>query len=68
MNRLALRLYVTVQSLKQSLKKDEQGQDLIEYILIGGVVAFATIAGMQGLANNLNSAFQAIGSKTASYS
>jgi pilus assembly protein Flp/PilA len=48
--------------------KEEQGQDLIEYVLIGGVVAVGAIAGMQGLAANLNTAFGNLGGKVSSYS
>ena len=62
MNKLALKLYLTIQALKE-----EHGQDLIEYILIGGVVGFACIAGMQNMANNFNQAFTAIGTKANSY-
>jgi len=57
------KLYLTLQTLK-----DERGQDLIEYVLIGGVVAVGAIAGMGSLANNLNAAFSALGDKVTSYS
>jgi len=63
MNRLMWKLYLTLQTLK-----DERGQDLIEYVLIGGVVAVGAIAGMGSLANNLNAAFSALGDKVTSYS
>jgi Flp pilus assembly pilin Flp len=63
MNRLLLKFYLTLQALKE-----EQGQDLIEYVLIGGVVAVGAIAGMQGLAANLNAAFGALGTNVSSYS
>jgi Flp pilus assembly pilin Flp len=62
MNKLALKLYLTYQLLKE-----EHGQDLIEYILIGGVVGFACIAGMQSMADNFNTAFTTIGTKANSY-
>ena len=44
------------------LRKDEEGQGLVEYLLILALVAFAATAGMSSLASGLNSAFSAIGS------
>jgi len=63
MNKLMIKLYVTLQALRE-----ERGQDLIEYVLIGGVVAVGAIAGMGSLAANLNSAFNNIAGKVSSYS
>ena len=63
MNKLMIKLYVTLQALR-----DERGQDLIEYVLIGGVVAVGAIAGMGNLAANLNAAFGNIATKVSSYS
>ena len=63
MNKLMIKLYVTLQALR-----DERGQDLIEYVLIGGVVAVGAIAGMGNLAANLNAAFGTIADKVSSYS
>jgi len=63
MKTLMIKLYVTLQALR-----DERGQDLIEYVLIGGVVAVGAIAGMGNLAANLNAAFGNIASKVSSYS
>ena len=56
MNKLTLKLYLALQALKE-----EHGQDLIEYVLIGGVVGLAAITGMGTLANKLNAGFTAIG-------
>ena len=44
------------------LHKDEEGQGLVEYLLILALVAFAATAGMGSLASFLNQAFSAIGS------
>lgn len=44
----------------------EDGQDLIEYVLIGGVVGLAAIAGMNTLASDLNTAFTTIGGHISS--
>ena len=63
MNKLMLKLYVVLQALRE-----EHGQDLIEYVLIGGIVALGATAGMQTLATDANQAFSALGSKLLSYS
>lgn len=49
------------------LHRDEEGQGLVEYLLILALVAFAATAGMGALASGLNSAFSAIGSILGSY-
>ena len=43
------------------LHKNEEGQGLVEYLLILALVAFAATAGMSSLAVGLNSAFSQIG-------
>jgi Flp pilus assembly pilin Flp len=63
MNKLMLKLYLTLQALRE-----EHGQDMIEYILVGGVVALGAIAGMQTFATNINTAFTTLGAKLSSYS
>ena len=49
------------------LHKDEEGQGLVEYLLILALVAFAATAGMGSLASYLNQAFSAIGSLLTAY-
>ncbi len=49
------------------LHQDDQGQGLVEYLLILALVAFAAIAGMNSLASYLNVAFSAIGAAVSSY-
>jgi pilus assembly protein Flp/PilA len=44
------------------LHRDEEGQGLVEYLLILALVAFAATAGMNALATGLNSAFNSVGS------
>ena len=46
-----------------ALHNDESGQDLIEYALVAALIAFAAVAGMGTLANDINDAFSKIGSK-----
>ena len=42
------------------LHKDEVGQGLVEYVMIFGIVAFGTTAGMGSLASTINSTFVVI--------
>jgi len=49
------------------LHKDEQGQGLVEYLLILALVAFAATAGMGSLASYLNQAFSQVGSLLNAY-
>jgi len=45
--------------LKQ-LHKEEAGQDLIEYALIGLIIALGALAGMGALASSINAEFNKI--------
>ena len=49
------------------LHQDEEGQGLVEYLLILALVAFAATAGMGSLASFLNQAFSSIGSLLNAY-
>lgn len=49
------------------LHRDEQGQGLVEYLLILALVAFAATAGMNSLATGLNSAFSEISAILGNY-
>ena len=51
----------TIYSGMQRLIKREEGQDLIEYALVVALIAFAAIASMQTVANDINLLFAAIG-------
>jgi len=62
MNERILKLYLVLRALS-----DERGQDLIEYVLVGGIVALGAIAGMQTLGTDVNEAFSAIGVKLQTY-
>ena len=62
MNKLTSKFYLALQALQE-----EHGQDLIEYVLIGAIVALAAIAGMSTFAGNINSAFTNLGTKLTSY-
>ena len=52
-------LYVKLQTVLKSLK-DEQGQDLIEYALIGALIAVACTAAMGTLATAIVGEFSSI--------
>lgn len=52
--------------MKQIIAKfiaDEQGQDIIEYALLGSFVAFGALLGAQSLASSYNNWFEGIGAK-----
>jgi len=49
------------------LHKDEEGQGLVEYLLVIALVGFASVAGMSSLATAINSAFGQIGTTLGSY-
>ena len=65
MNNLILNGFVKYEILKAQLL-DEQGQDLIEYALVAGLIGFACIVGMNALSSRINLAFSTIGSKVGS--
>lgn len=55
-----------VNTLKR-LHQEEEGQGLVEYVLIIALVAFAAIAGMNTLASSINSAFSKVGTILGTY-
>ena len=62
MKDIILKLYIKSQTVRNAFK-NEEGQDLIEYALVVSLIAFAAIAGMGVLANDINAAFTSIGTK-----
>ena len=56
-----------VRTFLSRLHKDEEGQGLVEYLLILALVAFAATAGMGSLASYLNVAFSDVGSLLNAY-
>jgi Flp pilus assembly pilin Flp len=63
MNNVLLTLYIGLQELAGR----EEGQDLVEYVLIVAVVAFGATAAMKALSAGLATAFSGISSKLGSY-
>lgn len=51
--------------LLKNLLKEESGQDLIEYALIGALIATACVTAMGVLAGDISTAFTAVGTKLA---
>jgi Flp pilus assembly pilin Flp len=62
MKKPTLKVYLLFQAWRK-----EQGGGLIEYILIGGVVALGVVAGMSAFVSDINAAFTNLGSKLTSY-
>jgi Flp pilus assembly pilin Flp len=49
--------------LLRALHKEESGQDLIEYALIGLIIALGAIAGMGTVASSINAEYTKIAGK-----
>ena len=49
------------------LHRDEEGQGLVEYLLILALVALAATAGMTSLASYINASFTRLGSLLSTY-
>ena len=47
--------------------RDEDGQDIVEYVLVVALIALAATLGMGPFANKINDAFASIGSKLVTY-
>ena len=57
-----------MQTMKKTLVRlmnEEDGQNLIEYALVAGVIALGAIVAMTGLKNNISNAFSTVGSQLA---
>jgi len=54
-------------SILAGFHREEEGQGMVEYVLIVALIALAATAGMSSLASALNNAFSAVGSLINSY-
>jgi pilus assembly protein Flp/PilA len=54
-------------SVMLQILKDENGQDLIEYVLVVALIALTATAGMKTVAADINTAFSNIGTKLSGY-
>ena len=61
-----LKCFISRLIFLQSLR-NENGQDLVEYALIAGLIALGAVASMQTLAGNVATGFTNIGTKFAGY-
>ena len=53
--------------MNAQILREEAGQDLIEYVLIIAIIAFAATVGMGTVASKINVAFGNVGSKLDKY-
>jgi pilus assembly protein Flp/PilA len=63
MNTLLLKLLIKF----QDFRRREEGQDLVEYVLVVSLVAFGATAGMKALATALTTGFKGISTTLGSY-
>jgi pilus assembly protein Flp/PilA len=49
--------HMGIRTLCNRLWKEEEGQDLVEYALVGALVALASVAALNTLATDLQTAF-----------
>lgn len=61
MNHLLLKLHMTV----QSLARDVEGQDLVEYALLVCLIALAAISGVKHVATAVTSVFSNVSTSLA---
>jgi pilus assembly protein Flp/PilA len=66
MKDLVLKLYIRAQALKEALK-DEDGQDMVEYALVMGLIALGATVAMSGLATAIATGFTNVGNKVTAY-
>ena len=59
------KIFATVYLRFQDLKRDEQGQDLIEYALMLSLISLSLISGISGIATAVNHVFSNISSSIA---
>ena len=54
-----------MKNLVKRFVADDQGQDLIEYALLGGFVSLVAVVGATALGNNLNTWYGAVATRVA---
>jgi len=62
MKHSALRLFVRMHALIDALK-DENGQDMVEYALVMGLIALGATVALNGLATTIATAFTSVDTK-----
>jgi pilus assembly protein Flp/PilA len=66
MKDLSLKLYIKMQAVKNSMK-DENGQDMVEYAIVMGLIALGATAAMKTLATTIGTGFTSVGTKLTTY-
>jgi pilus assembly protein Flp/PilA len=66
MKNLILKAYVKMQAV-MSVLEDENGQDMVEYAVVMGLIALGATASMKTLATTIGTGFTSIGTKLTTY-
>ncbi len=66
MRDLVLGLYARLGALGRFLGKDD-GQDMVEYAIVLGLIAMGAVAAMKGLATSIGTGLAGIGAKLTAY-
>ena len=66
MRDLALKCYIKMQTLRDLLR-EEDGQDMVEYALVMGLIALGATVTMKSLAGTIGTAFSNIGTTLSTY-
>ena len=66
MKNLTLKLYVRMQALTDAMR-DENGQDMVEYAVVMGLIALGATVAMKGLATTIGTGFTAVGTHLTTY-
>ncbi len=66
MRNLILKTYIRMQTLRDVLK-EEDGQDMVEYAVVMGLLALGAAASMKTLATTIGTAFTSVGTKLTTY-
>lgn len=61
-----LKLYVKMQAVKNALVCEE-GQDMVEYAIVMGLIALGATAAMKTLATTIGTGFSNVGTKLTTY-
>lgn len=66
MRDLALKYYIRMQTLRSFLR-EEDGQDMVEYAVVMGLIALGATVAMKGLATTIGTAFTNVGASLTTY-
>ena len=66
MQDLVLKVYVKLQGLRDAMK-DENGQDMVEYAIVMGLIALGATAAMNTLATTIATAFTSVTGRVSTY-